>query len=308
LPLDGELPPQTQSLQTVTVSAPAPQLQTVTVTATSVDAGSSPGPFATVVAGIIGFPAALRAYLRALTATMQLFNSHHEPQEGLVPPEPQIPQPQTTGQPLNPPASEPTFTINPKTGEVEFSGELPLPDSFFEIPFSGAGAHAQMSIKNAPRVAFGLQLVPKWRARVDLARLMTRKLSKRFGHIWLHLGLFFKASVLVVHLNGEEFFVVVRENKYSGNTVRMWEIAINPSRFPVPGLNFPEDEQRKYTPDLMVLSHEVHAVLARTPGVTRLRWWLVGWDVKTPGVRTPAELPWHRDVPEPSSAESREMS
>jgi len=169
-------------------------------------------------------------------------------------------------------------------------------------------ARTPTSIKRAPRVAFGLNIVPKWRARFDLARMMRRQLSERFGHILLHPGIIFKLSVLGLKMNGEGFLVGIRENKYPGNTARMWEIAINPSRYPVPTKSFPEDEQERYAKDLMLISNEVHAVLARTPGVTRLRWWFVGWDVGNPGVRTPRELPWHVDVPEQGGAESRKMS
>jgi hypothetical protein len=165
-----------------------------------------------------------------------------------------------------------------------------------------------MSFKRAPRVGFGLEIVPKWRARVDLARMMTRQLSKRFGHIPLYPGYCFRNSVLVVTLNGEKFHLLVRQNKYPGNAVRMWEIMINPSRFSVLSEGSPEDEQERYAKDLMAISGEVHAVLARTPGITRLRWWFVGWDVNQPGVRTPAELPWRVDAPEQPDAENRKMS
>jgi hypothetical protein len=146
---------------------------------------------------------------------------------------------------------------------------------------------AQMGTKRAPRVAFSLNIVPKWRARIDLARMMSQQLSTRFGHISLHPGYFFRASVLVVNLNLERVLVGVRENRYPGNTARFWEIAINPSRFPAPAKRFPDDEQERYAKDLLVISEEVHAVLTRTPGVAQLRWWFVGWDVGKPGVRRP---------------------
>lgn len=143
---------------------------------------------------------------------------------------------------------------------------------------------------------------------MDLARMMSRQLSKRFGRIQLFPGYFFRNSVLVVTLNGEKFQLLVRQNKYPGNPVRMWEIMINPSRFSVLSERFPEDEQERYAKDLMIISNEVHAVLARTPGITRLRWWFVGWDVNQPGVRTPAELPWRVDAPELPDAETHKMS
>lgn len=158
-----------------------------------------------------------------------------------------------------------------------------------------------MSIKKAPRVAFGLNIVPKWRARVDLARMMTRQLSKRFGHIPLYPGyLFFNNSALLVTLNGEKFVVLVREDKskYPGPKDRMWQILISPYKFRSPAVCFPKDEQERYAKDLMVISNEVHTVLSRTPGISRLRWWFVGWDFNQPGVRTPAELPWRMDASE----------
>lgn len=166
----------------------------------------------------------------------------------------------------------------------------------------------KMSKKKVPWAGFGLQIVPKWRARIDFARMMTRQLSKRFGRILLAPGFFFRASVLAVDLNGEKFLIGIRENKSLGNPERMWEIWVGPSRFPVPSDHFPEDEQEKYAKDLMIISNEIHAVLTRTPGVTRLRWWFTGWDVTKPGVRDPRELPWNVDVSESSDVESRNIS
>lgn len=155
-----------------------------------------------------------------------------------------------------------------------------------------------MSMNRTPWVGFGLQIVPKWRARIDLARMMTRQLSRCFGHIRLSPGYFFRVSVLVVNLNGDKFLVGIRENKHPGNTVRMWEIWASPARFPVSSDHFPEEEQDRYAKDLTVISNEIHAVLSQTPGVTRLRWWFAGWDRTMPGVRTPRELPWRKDSAE----------
>ena len=164
-----------------------------------------------------------------------------------------------------------------------------------------------MSIRRAPRVGFALNIVPKWRARVDLARMLTRQLSKRFAEIRLYPGYLFRNSVLLVTLNGEKFVVLVREDKYkySGHKDRMWQILISPYKFRSPAVCFPEDEQERYAKDLMAISKEVHAVLFRTPTIRRLRWWFVGWDVNQSGVRTPAELPWRVDPAERPDAESR---
>lgn len=159
-----------------------------------------------------------------------------------------------------------------------------------------------------PRVGFGLQIVPKWRARVDLAKWLTRQLSKRFGHIPLYPGYLFRASILVVSLNNEKFHVRVRELKRAGSTMRMWEIGVNPSCFfPLFGERLPENEQERYAKDLLAISNEIHAVLSGTPEVTRLRWWFAGWDIKTPAVPTPAKLPWHVNTAQLDAADGSKI-
>ena len=148
-------------------------------------------------------------------------------------------------------------------------------------------------IKKAPRVGFSLNLVPRWRARVDLARVIARHLSKRFGRISVHPGYLFRASVLALMTNGEGFLLALRENRNPGNPARSWEILINPSRYPSPGKHFPNEEENKYAKDLLAVSTAVHAVHSEIAGVERLRWWFVGWEVNKPAVRTPGDLPWH---------------
>ncbi len=166
----------------------------------------------------------------------------------------------------------------------------------------------QMSIKQAPRVAFSLNIVPKWRARLDLARMMTRQLSKSLGCIQLHPGFILGTSVLVVSVNGEKFLIGICKVKYPGSAIKEWQIEVSPARFSVPRKHFPEDAQEKYAKELMNISNKIQAVLARTPGVTRLRWFFVGWGFKTPGVHTPLELPWRVDVQVHGGAENQKMS
>ena len=72
--------------------------------------------------------AAIGLLTRATIVSIQLHNPTGEPQEGSQAPEPQTAEQQTTEQPYNPPASEPSVYYDPQTGEMEFSGELPLPD------------------------------------------------------------------------------------------------------------------------------------------------------------------------------------
>jgi hypothetical protein len=177
------------------------------------------------------------------------------------------------------------------------------------LSFRDSGARKQTGVKKAPRVAFGLKIVPKWRGRIDLARWMTRQLSKRFGPILLsHSVDFFRVSGLSINWNGQHFLVGISRNKEPGNTLIIWQVQINPAPFPVPSRRFPEDEQEKYAKGLLLISQEIHALLIKAPGVAGLRWFFEGWDVEKPGVRTPTELPWHGEAPEPTAAEHGERS
>ena len=84
----------------------------------------------------------LNTALRGSIVGMQLHNLN-KPQDGPSPPEEQTAQAQTIEQPYTPPQAPynpltssggPTVTYNPVTGEMEVSGELPLPDNFLDIP------------------------------------------------------------------------------------------------------------------------------------------------------------------------------
>jgi hypothetical protein len=124
---------------------------------------------------------------------------------------------------------------------------------------------------------------------------MKLQLSKRFGRVQLYPMYLLTVSQLVVTVNAERFIIAIFKMKSSGKWVGTWQISISPYRFPRPAKRYPEDEEERYAKDLSVISNEVHAVLARIPGIERLRWWFVGWESGKPGVRTPRELPWHAD-------------
>lgn len=90
----------------------------------------------------------LQLGLRLGILTAQLTNPVKAPLNGPTPPEPQTPEQQTTEQPYTTPTTSPpegpynpltspgapTVTYDPNTGEMEFSGELPLPDAFLDVP------------------------------------------------------------------------------------------------------------------------------------------------------------------------------
>lgn len=148
-----------------------------------------------------------------------------------------------------------------------------------------------------PRVAFRLDGLNSRRAQKEFARMLQQHLSITFGPIRFVRQFPFAASVLVLTVDGDEFYVGVRYVPRDRESY----IAIHflPS--------IPKDEERKVTRHLMRICDEINALLINMPAVTRLRWYLEGWDVKKPAVRTPGELPWKLDVPELNGSESRSV-
>jgi hypothetical protein len=165
-----------------------------------------------------------------------------------------------------------------------------------------------MSIQRVPRVGFSLELLPARRAREELAGMLHRHLSKRFGPVRAFRRFLFPVSLLTLNLAEDKYVVAINREKPKNRDQGEWHVAIDPLEYPVPMKNLPKHEERKYARNLMIISDEIHVLLAGTPGVTRLRWFFDGWDARKPGVRTPGELPWYVDVSGLRSAENCKMS
>jgi hypothetical protein len=165
-----------------------------------------------------------------------------------------------------------------------------------------------MSIQRVPRAAFNLKLQSQRRARHELAKMLQQHLMKRFGAVRVFRRFFFPVSVLTLTVNRNVIVVTLRGKPWKRFDENEWYVRVNPLRYPVPIKNLPEDEGRKYERDLMLVSDEIHGLLTHTSGVTRLRWFFQGWDVGRPGVLSPAELPWHVEVPELRAGQNRTTS
>ena len=164
-----------------------------------------------------------------------------------------------------------------------------------------------MSIQRLPRVVFNLELVRARGARNELTRKVEQHLSKHLGAVRAIGRWIFPVSVLEIALATGNFVVGITRRRRKGPNYGAWCISIDPATSRVPG-DISNDEQRKAAKDLMLISDVIHALLADIPGVTRLRWFFEGWDNRTPAVRTPAELPWHLDIPELRGPRNRRIS
>jgi hypothetical protein len=133
-------------------------------------------------------------------------------------------------------------------------------------------------------------------------KMLQQHLAKRFGAIHAFRRFVVPVSLLTFKINGNALVVALKAWKKFGQDE--WYASVDPLEYPKP-VNLPEEGERKYAKDLMLVSEEIHALLSTTTGVTRLRWFFAGWDAKRPGVGTPAKLPWHVDIRELREAQSR---
>jgi len=138
--------------------------------------------------------------------------------------------------------------------------------------------------------------------------MLERHLSARFGPVRSSRLNILSVSQLMLTADGNDFLVAFAREKHKGQDDGAWLLTINPIDYPVPRRNLPKGEEGKYSKGLMLISGEIEALLTNTLAVTRQGWFFEGWEAKKPGVRTPAELPWHVDVPELGGAENRKMS
>lgn len=160
-----------------------------------------------------------------------------------------------------------------------------------------------MGFRQTPRVAFSLNLLPKWKARYDMGRWLRGKLSSKFGNIALAMGITY--TYLTMKADELYFSISIRRRKDPRRpSFSLWEITVAPSRYPVPRIPFPENKQAEYLNGLRRISDELHAILLRQQGVGALRWWFPGWNADSPGKPSPSELPWR---PPPTETRAKEV-
>jgi hypothetical protein len=158
---------------------------------------------------------------------------------------------------------------------------------------------------------FALDPAPVLGARGKLADMFARRLSEQFGPIQVIRRVIYPVAFLVFKVGGVDYSVGITRRRHRRPRKGEWYVLIDPLDAASAVTNPTIDEQRTYARDLRLIIDEIHAVLSTAPGVTRLRWFFEGWDVKKPGVQTPQELSWQAGFTEsrPATAsEYRSMS
>lgn len=178
-------------------------------------------------------------------------------------------------------------------------------------PIRSGGSEAP-PLRLAPRAMFSLDPLPAFGARGKLADMFARRLSGQFGPIQVIRRVIYPVAFLAFKVAGVDYSIGITRKRHRGPRKGEWYVLIDPLDAASGVTNPTIDEQSTYARDLRLISNEIHAVLSTAPGVTRLRWFFEGWDVKKPGVQTPPELPWQGGFPEPrpvaDASECRSMS
>ena len=155
-------------------------------------------------------------------------------------------------------------------------------------------------IKQVPRAAFSLEMLPVSQSRQMLATMFQHHLSERYGRVRLKyplvqaLLLMRKLSVLTFTVRGKGIVVALHRAKGPSEVPvqkREWRLLIDPFDASIP-LKRMLALEKKYEKELRIVSTDLHGLLVSIPEVKSLRWYFMGWDPKVPAVRSPAELPW----------------
>jgi hypothetical protein len=167
------------------------------------------------------------------------------------------------------------------------------------ISYQGDGMEDRLlpGIRQAPRAAFGFELQPGLPTRQELAELLEKGLSKRFGPVKVRYPLLqrvYRMSMLIVTVNDKEVLVTLFRDRFRRDLPeyqREWRLLIDRFTGPVWQV-LRHGSERGHEDLLLAVSDEIHKMLVTIPRITRIRWYFKGWDRNKPCVRTPGELPW----------------
>ena len=158
--------------------------------------------------------------------------------------------------------------------------------------------------RKVPWAQFSLQLTPPGHERKRITSMLQEDLCRRFGAariLFPPILAFLPVTWITLEVEGKGIMVALRRRRAPVDTPKkyqpLWDLIIEPFVEGMPvkqmlGLD------KEYAGELRIVSGHVHQLLLRTPGLTSLGWFFVGWrhkDHRIPAVRSPAELPW--DVP-----------
>lgn len=141
--------------------------------------------------------------------------------------------------------------------------------------------------KTPPNVCFKAQFAPPMRASNELRRLLETHLGARVGLVQRRWAWFLHPWVADLQAGDRSFTLVLTRNK---NEQDEWIILVGSNEVPfrwMIGHKAPE-----YVLQLKLVCREIHALLATTPGITRVRWYFQGSGYPSDAVATPDELSW----------------
>lgn len=156
--------------------------------------------------------------------------------------------------------------------------------------------HFGESTWRMPRAMFSLDSPRGRAARNTLPNMLARQLSEKFDTIEVFPRTMFSVACLKFKVNRVDFVVRIGQKKARERRIGEWFVAVDPFDVPAPLASLSRNEQVEYAKDLRLISDDIHAVLVAMSGVSRLRWFVDGWESGKPGVRTPADLPWHLGI------------
>jgi hypothetical protein len=144
-----------------------------------------------------------------------------------------------------------------------------------------------------PRACFRYASAPIANAHDELLRMLADHLGARFVSARLIRSPLSGAVVIEVQTGPMPgLMVLLRRSKYGNDE---WLVVIGAERLrDLPGLLLGQN-LADFSPELIEMCREIHAVLISVSGITDIRWYLEGRSSQSAAVTAPEELPWDQE-------------
>jgi hypothetical protein len=143
---------------------------------------------------------------------------------------------------------------------------------------------------NTPHVCFAADFASGTNAGNELTRILESHLRDRYGSV-RQVGIRIRGSLLhVLHVGRKEIAVVWYGSRFKDGE---WIVVVGRYDLPRPLDRLRGRQSIDYSEELKLVSRGIHALLAATPGIARIRWYFKGiFGPSGKTVLTPDELSW----------------
>jgi len=138
----------------------------------------------------------------------------------------------------------------------------------------------RLDYSKTPHVCFKIELKSRANGREELTQLLESRFRSHFNSVRRIKTWFLARYAVELEVGQKSFLVALAESKLERDE---WIIQVSPTNTPV-----------VQSPELTMICHEIHTLLAATANISATRWYFEGFHSQSGAVATPEELPWNQ--------------